>query len=263
MVPITVHLDHGSAKQEVVKSLELGFHSVMVDGSHLPFSENIAYTKYITSLAHAKNMTVEAELGRLSGTEDSLTVEEYEAKLTDLTQAEEFLSQTGVDALAVCIGNVHGKYPPSGPKLRLDLLKTGPNAYYKLSKLDESQGILTMEKILKIIWQVLEETDDTTMMMRRLNDNIVSFYMPLDPRKANSVSCSQVRLHCLYMWDLAFQKCNSLLFLDRSTLSPVGRLVPMFPTVTVVSLMDPTRSSAGWCYIQGLSLINPPIGSGL
>lgn len=101
----------------------MGVDSVMVDGSHLPFSENVSYTKYITTMAHVKGMTVEAELGRLSGTEDNITVEEYEAKLTDLTQAEEFLSQTGVDALAVCIGNVHGKYPPTGPNLKLDLLK--------------------------------------------------------------------------------------------------------------------------------------------
>uniref|UniRef100_A0A0C9S8F2 TSA: Wollemia nobilis Ref_Wollemi_Transcript_4673_4554 transcribed RNA sequence n=1 Tax=Wollemia nobilis TaxID=56998 RepID=A0A0C9S8F2_9CONI len=122
-VPITVHIDHGTEKQELVETLEMGVDSVMVDGSHLPFSENISYSKYITGMAHAKSIAVEAELGRLSGTEDNLTVEEYEAKLTDLAQAEEFLSQTGVDALAVCIGNVHGKYPPSGPNLRLDLLK--------------------------------------------------------------------------------------------------------------------------------------------
>lgn len=95
----------------------------MVDGSHLSFEDNISYTKFITSLAHAKGLLVEAELGRLSGTEDDLTVQDYEAKLTDLDQAEEFIDQTGIEALAVCIGNVHGKYPPSGPNLRLDLLK--------------------------------------------------------------------------------------------------------------------------------------------
>ncbi|CAH1439116.1 unnamed protein product [Lactuca virosa] len=68
-------------------------------------------------------MTVEAELGRLSETEDDLTVEDYDAKLTDVNQAQEFIDETGIDALAVCIGNVHGKYPASGPKLRLQLLK--------------------------------------------------------------------------------------------------------------------------------------------
>lgn len=122
-VPVTIHFDHGASKQELLEVLELGFDSVMIDGSHLPFEDNILYTKYISSLAHPKNMFVEAELGRLSGTEDDLTVEEYEARLTDVNQAQEFIDRTGIDALAVCIGNVHGKYPANGPNLRLDLLK--------------------------------------------------------------------------------------------------------------------------------------------
>ncbi|XP_038878743.1 uncharacterized protein LOC120070914 isoform X2 [Benincasa hispida] len=122
-VPITVHFDHGNSMQDLLEAVELGFDSVMADGSHLPFKENIAYTKFISSLAKSKNMLVEAELGRLSGTEDDLTVEDYEARLTDVSQAQQFIEETGIDALAVCIGNVHGKYPPGGPNLRLDLLK--------------------------------------------------------------------------------------------------------------------------------------------
>ncbi|KAJ1698839.1 hypothetical protein LUZ63_007351 [Rhynchospora breviuscula] len=122
-VPITVHFDHGSLKSDLLDALELGFDSVMADGSHLPFDENIMYTKFISSLACEKGILVEAELGRLSGTEDGLTVEEYESKLTDVAQAEKFMDETNVDALAVCIGNVHGKYPPGGPNLKLDLLK--------------------------------------------------------------------------------------------------------------------------------------------
>nr|XP_016494021.1 PREDICTED: uncharacterized protein LOC107813285 isoform X2 [Nicotiana tabacum] len=122
-VAITVHFDHGNSKQELLEVLEMGFDSLMVDGSHLPCKDNISYTKYISSLAHSKKMLVEAELGRLSGTEDDLTVEDYEAKLTDINQADEFIDTTGIDALAVCIGNVHGKYPASGPNIRLDLLK--------------------------------------------------------------------------------------------------------------------------------------------
>ncbi|KAK9106027.1 hypothetical protein Scep_022871 [Stephania cephalantha] len=123
MVPITVHFDHGSSMSELEEAVELGYDSLMVDGSHLPFKENISMTKYMTCLAHARNMLVEAELGRLSGTEDDLTVKDYEAKLTSVSQAREFLDETGIDALAVCIGNVHGTYPASGPNLRLDLLK--------------------------------------------------------------------------------------------------------------------------------------------
>ncbi|XP_024020890.1 uncharacterized protein LOC21392166 isoform X1 [Morus notabilis] len=122
-VPITVHFDHGTSKEDMVEALELGLDSLMVDGSHLSFKDNVSYTKFISVLAHAKGMLVEAELGRLSGTEDDLTVEDYEARLTDVNQAQEFIDETGIDSLAVCIGNVHGKYPASGPNLRLDLLK--------------------------------------------------------------------------------------------------------------------------------------------
>ncbi|CAI9272351.1 unnamed protein product [Lactuca saligna] len=74
-------------------------------------------------VAHAKGITVDAELGRLSRTKDDLTVEDYDAKLTDVNQAQEFIDDTGIDALAVCTANVHMKYPASGPKLRLQLLK--------------------------------------------------------------------------------------------------------------------------------------------
>ncbi|KAG0460043.1 hypothetical protein HPP92_023171 [Vanilla planifolia] len=122
-VPITVHFDHGCSKVELIEALELGFDSLMVDGSNLPFKENISLTKYISVLAHGKGMMIEAELGRLSGSEDDLTVEEYESRLTNVALAQEFIDETHLDALAVCIGNVHGKYPARGPDLRLDLLK--------------------------------------------------------------------------------------------------------------------------------------------
>ncbi|EOY21356.1 Ketose-bisphosphate aldolase class-II family protein isoform 5 [Theobroma cacao] len=89
-VPITVHFDHGTSKKELLDSLELGFDSIMADGSHLPFKDNISYTKHISNLAHSKDMLVEAELGRLSGTEDDLTVEDYEARLTDVNQVTVF-----------------------------------------------------------------------------------------------------------------------------------------------------------------------------
>ncbi|KAI5066263.1 hypothetical protein GOP47_0018887 [Adiantum capillus-veneris] len=122
-VPIAVHLDHGTDEQEILAAMNMGFDSIMIDCSHLPFQENLECTRRIAEAAHLKNVFVEAELGRLSGTEDGMTIEEYEEKLTDPAQADEFLRETKVDALAVCIGNVHGKYPKDGPKLKLDLLQ--------------------------------------------------------------------------------------------------------------------------------------------
>jgi tagatose 1,6-diphosphate aldolase GatY/KbaY len=93
----------------------------MADGSHLPFADNVAFTQQMAELVHQWGGTVEAELGRLTGTEDGLSVPEYEAKLTDPGQAADFIAQTGVDALAVCIGNVHGRYPGE-PRLDFERL---------------------------------------------------------------------------------------------------------------------------------------------
>eukprot|EP00850_Spirogloea_muscicola_P009016 SM000049S16787 [mRNA] locus=s49:705014:718463:- [translate_table: standard] len=122
-VPVAVHLDHASKEEEVMAALDKGFHSVMVDGSSLEYEKNVQYSKRLVEAAHARGLLVEAELGRLSGTEDGLTVEEYEGCLTDPEQAEDFLTTTQVDALAVCIGNIHGKYPPQGPQIDIERLK--------------------------------------------------------------------------------------------------------------------------------------------
>ena len=109
-VPIGVHLDHSSSPDDMRAALDAGVPSIMADGSHLTFDQNIAFTAAMVQLAHARGAAVEAELGRLSGSEDGLTVPEYEARLTDPAQAAAFVAQTGIDALAVCIGNVHGRY---------------------------------------------------------------------------------------------------------------------------------------------------------
>jgi len=115
-VPIAVHLDHSTSDKDIRKALEVGMNSIMADGSHLPYEENMAFTREMTRLAHAKGVIVEAEIGRISGTEDGLTIAEKEAKMTDPDQAVEFVKATQVDALAVTIGNVHGEYK-SEPRL--------------------------------------------------------------------------------------------------------------------------------------------------
>ncbi|MBX5321359.1 MAG: class II fructose-1,6-bisphosphate aldolase [Candidatus Bathyarchaeota archaeon] len=122
-IPMSLHLDHGEDIETVSKCLEAGFTSVMIDGSHLPFEENVALTKRVVDLAHAKGVSVEGELGRLSGVEEK-TVEEREAVLTDPEEAEEFVKQTGVDALAVSIGTSHGAYKFKGePQLDFERLR--------------------------------------------------------------------------------------------------------------------------------------------
>ena len=120
-VPMAVHLDHCSSEEIIATALNAGMSSVMADGSHLDYEENVAFTRRVAKTAHDQSRAVEAELGRLSGTEDGLTVAAYEALLTDPDQAKDFVNRTAVDALAVCIGNVHGHYHKP-PELDFDRL---------------------------------------------------------------------------------------------------------------------------------------------
>ena len=115
-VPVAVHLDHCSDIGLIETCLRWGFSSALADGAQLPFAENIAFTRHAVALATHYGGSIEAELGYLAGTEDGVTVEEVEASLTDPTQTQEFIAETGAALLAVSIGNVHG-YVPNPPPL--------------------------------------------------------------------------------------------------------------------------------------------------
>jgi fructose-bisphosphate aldolase class II len=122
-VPMSLHLDHGRDIEIVLKCLDAGFTSVMIDGSHLEYDENVEVTRKVVDVAHPKGVSVEAELGRLAGVEEA-SVEEKEAILTDPEAAKEFVEHTDVDALAVAIGTSHGAYKFKGePKLDFKRLK--------------------------------------------------------------------------------------------------------------------------------------------
>ncbi|UCB46604.1 MAG: ketose-bisphosphate aldolase [Spirochaetota bacterium] len=126
-IPCALHLDHGDSLEECKRSIEDGFSSVMIDGSALPLDENIRVTKNVVDYAHEFDVTVEGELGVLSGLEDDVTREK--SRYTDPSSVEEFVDKTGVDSLAVSIGTAHGvtkvKLKPgeSWPSLRFDILK--------------------------------------------------------------------------------------------------------------------------------------------
>jgi len=109
-LPIAVHLDHGDSFELCKSCIDGGFTSVMIDGSHLPFEENIALTKKVVDYAHERGITVEGELGRLAGIEDAVNVSEEDAAFTRPDEVEEFVSRTGVDSLAIAIGTSHGAY---------------------------------------------------------------------------------------------------------------------------------------------------------
>lgn len=108
--PMSVHLDHSASLDDIRAAIDAGINSLMADGSELSYDDNVAFTREAARMAHQCGGFVEAELGRLTGTEDDLTIPENLAKLTDPDQATHFAAQTGLDALAVCIGNVHGRY---------------------------------------------------------------------------------------------------------------------------------------------------------
>lgn len=121
---IALHLDHGDTFELCKSVIDDGFTSVMIDGSHLPFEENVALTKQVVEYAHAHGVTVEGELGRLAGVEDAVNVSAEDATYTDPDQAKEFVERTGVDSLAIAIGTSHGAYKFTGePKLDIDRLK--------------------------------------------------------------------------------------------------------------------------------------------
>ena len=129
-LPIVLHLDHGDSFELCKSCIDDGFTSVMIDGSHLSYEENVALTKKVCEYAHdvaarGRYVTVEGELGRLAGIEDAVNVSDEDAQFTNPDEVLDFVTRTGVDSLAIAIGTSHGAYkfkPGQNPKLRLDIL---------------------------------------------------------------------------------------------------------------------------------------------
>lgn len=120
-VPVILHLDHGDTLEQVIECLRYGYTSVMIDGSALSFEENIRVVSEVCRIAHSVDVSVEAELGRVGGVEDDLSVADAEATYTDPEIVSEFVVRTGVDSLAVAIGTAHGVYK-GRPHLELERL---------------------------------------------------------------------------------------------------------------------------------------------
>ena len=120
-VPVAVHLDHGTTLECIGEALRLGFTSVMFDGSHLSFEENIEKSKEVVSMAKPYGAAVEAEIGCVGGSEDGSV--DIAMRCTSPDQAEIFAERTGIDALAIAIGNAHGFYKEA-PQLRFDILES-------------------------------------------------------------------------------------------------------------------------------------------
>ena len=125
-LPIALHIDHGPDFETCKACIDGGFTSVMIDGSSLPYEENVALTKKVVDYAHAHGVVVEGELGQLAGVEDEVNVNAEDASYTNPDQVEDFVKRTGVDSLAIAIGTSHGAYkfkPGQKPQLRFDILE--------------------------------------------------------------------------------------------------------------------------------------------
>ncbi len=123
-VPVCIHLDHGASIEQVILAIQTGYTSVMIDGSSLPFEDNIAICKRVAAIAHAVNVSVEGELGTIGSTDSEAEAGAGSIIYTKPDDAVTFVKETGVDTLAIAIGTAHGIYPEGFiPQLKLELLK--------------------------------------------------------------------------------------------------------------------------------------------
>lgn len=214
---IFLHLDHGKSFEICKKAIDLGFESVMIDGSALPFDENVKLTKKVVDYAHKKNVLVEAELGVLAGIEDTVSADKH--IFTDPQKAKEFVEKTGCDSLAVAIGTSHGAYKFKGKQeLRFDILSeiekqipktplvlhgasSVPQQYVKQiekfgGKLDGAVGI--PEKFLNEaatkhnIYKINCDTDIRLAYFATLRKNIAEEPQNFDIRKPNKLAIEEI-----------------------------------------------------------------------
>lgn len=184
-IPIALHLDHGSSFEVAMKVIREGFSSVMFDGSHHNFEENIILTKKVVEAAHAMGISVEGELGTIGGTEDDLSVDEADAKLTNPKEAIEFYSATGVDALAMAVGSAHGMYKGE-PKIHFDIIEAVSNQIDIPLVLHGGSGIPddTIKKAISFgIGKINVNTENQVAFTNKLREVLAKDANVYDPRK--------------------------------------------------------------------------------
>jgi len=183
-VPIALNLDHGTSFEQVVKCVRHGFTAVMIDGSQLPFEENIAIVQKVVEVAHPNNVSVEAELGKIGGVEDDIVVDEREATFTNPDEAAEFAERTKCDALAVAIGTAHGPYRGE-PKLDLERLKVISTKTDVPLVLHGASGV--PDEAIKIACQYVSKINIDTELRIAFSKAVADFLREnpneIDPRK--------------------------------------------------------------------------------
>lgn len=184
-VPVAIHLDHGTDFVQIMQCIREGFTSVMIDGSQYDLEENIAVTKKVVEVARAVGISVEAELGKIGGTEDDVVVDHADATYTDADEAAEFVERTDVDFLAIAIGTAHGKYQGE-PVIDFDRLKEIRSKVDVPLVLHGSSGVAydDLRKAISMgISKVNIDTDVRIAFTKGVSNAIKSNPDEFDPRK--------------------------------------------------------------------------------
>lgn len=184
-VPVALHLDHGTSFAQVMQCARYGFSSVMIDGSKLQLEENIALTNKVIEAVRPLGLSVEAELGKIGGTEDDITVSEREALFTDPAEAEHFVQATKVDALAIAIGTAHGQYK-GVPKLDFERLSQIRERISTPIVLHGSSGVpedALREGIARGVSKVNIDTNIREAFVRAARSVLEGNAKEIDPRK--------------------------------------------------------------------------------
>lgn len=196
-VPVVMHLDHGSSFELAVKAFRAGYTSIMIDGSHSVFEENIAITKSVVDVCHSAGVPVEAELGKVGGKEDDL--DGGNGGYTVPSEAAEFVERTNVDSLAVAIGTAHGVYK-GVPKLDIDRLAEIRKVVSIPLVLHGTSGVpddAVRECIRRGICKVNYATDLRIAFSEGVKEYLSANPDAFDPKKYNAVGRDKVKAYVL------------------------------------------------------------------
>lgn len=197
-VPVVIHLDHGNSFELAMQALRVGYTSIMIDGSHRTFEENIALTKSVVKACHPSGIPVEAELGKVGGKEDDLEGG-YENPYTDPKEAKIFVEKTSVDSLAVAIGTAHGVYKGI-PKLDMERLSEIREAVSIPLVLHGTSGVpddVVMECIQRGICKVNYATDLRISFSNGVKSVLKEHPETIDPKKYNAQGREKVKQYVM------------------------------------------------------------------
>ena len=184
-VPIALHLDHGTDFEEIIKCIRYGFTSVMIDASKYPLEENISKTIEIVKIAHSVGVSVEAELGKIGGTEEQIVVSDADVTFTDPNEAKIFVEETGVDSLAIAVGTAHGIYKGE-PKIDFDRIKEIDSLVNVPLVLHGSSGVDydSLRKAVQMgICKINIDTDIRASFAKTVKNFVDANPNEIDPRK--------------------------------------------------------------------------------